>query len=99
MKVKVTKAALAEFREAKEFYEIEQSGLGNRFAKDIREATHRITLFPEAWPLEKSEIRKCILHKFPYKILYSIQKGEIIILAFAHMHRMPSYWEERIKDL
>lgn len=96
MKIAIASIAQQEFREAKEFYEIEQAGLGARFEKEIKDALLRIKQFPSTWPIEHSEIRRCFLYKFPYKILYSLQKDKIIILAFAHLHRKPDYWIDRI---
>lgn len=34
----------------------------------------RIAAYPKAWSVERGEIRKCLLHKFPYKLLYSINR-------------------------
>jgi hypothetical protein len=99
MKINILKVAQIEYLEAKEFYEIERSGLGKKFEIDIKEGIEKIIKFPEAWPIERFEIRRFILHKFPYKILYSIQEDEIIVLAFAHLHRKPNYWEERVKEI
>jgi hypothetical protein len=50
-----------------------------------------------AWSVERGEIRKCLLHKFPYKLLYSIEADHILILAVAHQHREPEYWTDRSK--
>ena len=97
MKIQILKIAWQEFLEAKEFYEIEQAGLGARFEKEIKYSFLRIKQYPEAWSLECKDIRRYFVYKFPYKILYSVQKGTVIILAFAHMHREPSYWVNRIK--
>ena len=93
------KVAHVEFIEAKVFYEVEQPGLSKRFEKEIKDGIKRMKSFPNAWPIERPEIRRYILHKFPYKILYSVQEKEIIILAFAHLHRRPDYWEDRLKEL
>jgi hypothetical protein len=97
MKIEILKIAQQEFLEAKEFYEIEQAGLGVRFEKEIKHSLLRIKQYPSAWPLESKEIRRYFVHKFPYKILYSIQKDTIVILAFAHLHRKPNYWVGRTK--
>jgi len=32
---------------------------------------------------------------FPYSVVYTIEAGEILILAVAHQHRKPSYWQDR----
>ena len=98
MKVIIAKIAQQEFNEAKEFYEIEQAGLGTRFEKEIKKSILRIKQFPSTWPVEGDEVRRYFIHKFPYKILYSVQKDKIIILAFAHLHRRPDYWIDRIQE-
>lgn len=98
MKIQILKIAWQEFLEAKEFYEIEQSGLGTRFEKEIEYSFSRIKQFPSAWPTESKEIRRYLIHKFPYKILYSVQKDIIIILAFAHLHRKPNYWVDKTRN-
>lgn len=98
MKVIVSKIAQAEFQDARQYYEIEQSGLGRRFEKEVKAALLRIKKIPEAWPVEKGEIQKYLLHKFPFKILFSIQNDHILVLAFAHQHREPQYWISRSQD-
>jgi len=97
IKIDILEIARLEFEEAKEFYEIEQSGLGARFEDEIRDSLLRIQQYPQAWQSERREIRRYILHKFPYKILYSIQDDKIVVLAFAHLHRKPDYWIDRIE--
>ena len=96
-KIEILEIARLEFDEAKEFYEMEQAGLGTRFEDEIKRSLLRIQQYPQAWPPERKEIRRYILHKFPYKILYSIQSDKIIVLAFAHLHRTPDYWIDRVK--
>ncbi|MCK4829039.1 type II toxin-antitoxin system RelE/ParE family toxin [bacterium] len=92
MNILIAKIAQQEFKEAKQFYEIKHAGLGIRFEKEIKASLLRIKQYPSAWPIECGEIHHYLTHKFPYKILYTIQKNTILILAFAHRHRKPGYW-------
>lgn len=62
--------ARREFDEARAFYEIEQSGLGAVFEEQIKHSLLRIQRYPQAWPHERKEVRRYLVHKFPYKILY-----------------------------
>lgn len=78
-------------------YEIEFEGLGKQFRKEVRKAAKIISEYPEAWSVERGDVRKYLLHKFPYKLLYSIEEDHIFILAVAHLHRKPDYWIERTK--
>ena len=97
MKVIFSKFANQELYDATRFYEIESEGLGKRFREEVKKAAKRITAYPEAWSVERGDIRKCLLHNFPYKLLYSIEKDHIFIIAVAHQHRRPNYWVERTK--
>ncbi len=98
MIIEILEIARREYDEAKEFYETEQPGLGSQYEEQIRHSLLRIQQYPQAWPPERKEIRRYIVHKFPYKILYSIHDETIVVLAFAHLHRQPDYCIDRIKE-
>jgi len=95
MKIVFSKYARLELDDATQFYELEYQGLGQRFKQEIKRAVIRIAEYPKAWSIERVEIRKCLLHKFPYKILYSIEEDHVFIIAIAHQHRKPDYWMDR----
>ena len=96
MKIRIVTIAQQEFVDAQDFYEVSQPGLGLRFSGEIKRALMRIQKHPLAGAMEKGEVRRSIVHSFPYKILYSIQNDEIVVLAFAHQHRHNEYWIERL---
>jgi len=95
MKVIFSKIAKQELDDAVLYYELEYQGLGKRFKEEVRKSTIRISEYPVAWSIECGEIRKCTLHKFPYKLLYSIESDHIFIIAVAHQHRKPDYWVDK----
>ena len=86
-----------EFNDEIEYYEMELEGLGVRFKEEVKRVIRIIKNMPDIGPPESENIRKYILHKFPYKVLYSIEKDHLYIIAIAHMHREPRYWINRIK--
>ena len=96
MKIKFLTLAKVELNDAAFYYNLELDGLGDKYKEEIKKSVLRIIKFPESWPLEKGNIRKYLLHKFPYKILYSIEHDCILIIAIAHQHRKPDYWIDRI---
>lgn len=98
MKVIFNELAVEELEDAVSYYELEVKGLGGRFKEEVKKSISRITNHPYAWSIEKAEVRKYLLHKFPYKILYSIEKDHIYIIAVAHQHRRPNYWVDRLKN-
>ena len=50
---------------------------------------------PERWPVVEADVRRRIIRRFPYSLLYRIDPGEIVILAVMHQKRHPSYWLPR----
>jgi len=99
MRIIFSKYAKQEIEDAVSYYEREYSGLGKRFKEEVRIASFRIAEYPQAWSIERGDVRKCLLHKFPYKLLYSIEDDHVFrfVIAVAHQHRKPDYWVERIE--
>lgn len=95
MRVVFSSLAKRELDDATNFYEMEFEGLGKRFLAEVKKAVIRISEYPKAWSVERGEVRKCLLHRFPYKLLYSIERDHIHVMAVAHLHRKPDYWVER----
>jgi len=92
MRVVFTRIAKQELEDAVRYYELEYSGLGHRFKEEVRKAALRIVEYPRAWSTERGDVRKCLLHKFPYKLMYSVEENHILVIAVAHQHRKPDYW-------
>ncbi|CAN5490471.1 hypothetical protein BH10PSE6_BH10PSE6_28480 [soil metagenome] len=42
-------------------------------------------------------IRRCRLSRFPYGLIYTIDKYDVLVLAVAHLHRRPDYWRDRLQ--
>ncbi len=94
MRVVFSELAKQEFDDAVSFYETKHYGLGKQFKEEVKKAINRIVKYPKAWSVEQADVRKCLLHRFPYKLLYSIETGHIFVIAVAHQHRRPTYWVE-----
>ena len=99
MKIKIDHLALNEFYDAINWYELQSKGLGLRFKITVREQLKLIKQNPNWFLIEEENIYKAYLPKFPYKILYTVDDDNeiIIIWAFSHLHRKPWYWEKRTK--
>lgn len=95
MRVIFSELARQELEDAVGIYELEHAGLGRRFKEDVRKAALRIRAYPESCSIERGSIRKCLLHTFPYKLMYSIEDDHIVIIAVPHQHRNPEYWVDR----
>jgi hypothetical protein len=95
MRVALAPEARQEFDEAERFYEQQLEGLGKRFRDEVIAGIRRIRRWPLGYPCERGDIRRLILTRFPYKLLYSIEIDHLYIIAMAHQHREPAYWIDR----
>jgi len=96
MRARFRAEAAEEFAEAVRYYNGERPGLGFELAGEVRNAIKRIKKYPESWPEIAPDIRKCIVNRFPYSILYCLESGLVLVIALMHMKRMPGYWKNRI---
>ncbi|MBL1262403.1 type II toxin-antitoxin system RelE/ParE family toxin [Methylomicrobium sp. RS1] len=87
-----------EFNEAIDYYENAETGLGLDFSIEIANAIERIAAFPKAWPLLEDGIRRSLVRRFPYGVLYHESQRTIYVVAVMHLHRNPDYWQHRIKN-
>lgn len=88
--------AEAEFFDAIEYYEACRRGLGYDFAVETYSAIDKIVAFPLVWPSVDQKIRRCLMQRFPFGLLYDCSGDKIIIVAVMHLHRKPGYWKQRI---
>ena len=95
MKVILGEAAKIELVETIDWYEIQQNGLGKRFAQSLDITKKRISVYPEISSEIAHGIRRAIIKGFPYGLIYSFHDETIEIIAVAHLHREPMYWENR----
>ncbi|MBN1602716.1 MAG: type II toxin-antitoxin system RelE/ParE family toxin [Chitinispirillaceae bacterium] len=81
-----------EMLDAARFYELQATGLGGDFLNKIEQAIKDISEDPEKWPTIHVQIRRRLIHRFPYALLYRIDPDEVLIIATMHLHRHPDYW-------
>jgi toxin ParE1/3/4 len=87
--------AEAEFLAAIDWYEARSSGLGSDFAAEIHAAIQRAVAMPLAWPAVDQEIRRVLVNRFPYGVLYAPRGASVFVLAVMHLRRHPDYWRVR----
>ena len=84
-----------EMTEAAQFYASRAEHLGAIFLSEVEVALRRICSRPALCPMIRSGIRRKMLLRFPYAILYREDPDEIVVLAIMHLHRRPGYWKDR----
>ena len=79
------------------YYAAISQELGVDFLTELENGISRIVKMPKAWANHMAGTRRCLLHRFPYGIVYQIESEEIQIVAVMPLHRRPGYWTERTR--
>lgn len=85
-----------ELNDTIDYYNSYSKGLGSVFLTEVERAVHQILEFPESSPLVNRFVRKKIIHRFPYNVMYSIIPEGIWVLAIANQKRRTHYWRNRM---
>ena len=96
MNIVFLEAAENEFYEAIIFYNLKRENFGYEFSNEVSNALSRIIENPEAWTRLSKRTHRCLLHRFPYGIIYQIRKRTILIVSVMHLKRNPKTWKSRI---
>ena len=96
MKVRFLTLAQKELDDAVSWYNGQVPGLGLEFLDEVDRAVRRTVSFPMSCPEIESEMRRCLLARFPYGLIYGVDRSTIVVVAVAHLHRNPRYWVDRM---
>lgn len=84
-----------EFSEAAEYFERESPGLGAAFIDAVEVCVADIVEFPEAGATLVAGVRRKVVRRFPYSVLYAVRPDHIRVVAVMHARRRPMYWIDR----
>ena len=84
-----------EMTEAAVFYESRSGGLGSDFLDDVQRAIDRLSDYPNSGEPIDSRFKRTLLHRFPFSLIYAVERTGIVIVAVAHHGRAPGYWRSR----
>jgi hypothetical protein len=77
------------------YYEDIEPGLGYDFAFEVHSTLKRSVELPKAWTVLEGEIRRSLVRRFPYGILYLEEQEGVFIVVVMNLHRKPDYWKYR----
>ena len=95
MNVSFNPLAEQELNDAAQYYEIESQGLGAAFLAEVRRCCEGIVQYPGAGHTAVGSIRRRLVRRFPYAILYATHPGVVRVLAVMNLKRRPTYWVGR----
>lgn len=88
--------AQQEVDDAYEWFEASAEGRGPEFLDELDRVVRLIRSFPFAAFEIEPEIRRSLLPRFPYAVVYGIEEQTLVVIAVAHTHRQPRYWIDRL---
>jgi plasmid stabilization system protein ParE len=88
--------ARRELFEARDYYDEQRHGYGERFVEAIEAEFALLLQFPEIGRRLRKNVRRRNISRWPYGIVYMLDRDEVIIIAIAHHRRRPDYWLSRL---
>lgn len=66
-----------ELNDAADYYTSKSDGLGNAFLNEVERAVNQIQQHPESAPFINRLVRRKVVRRFPYSIMYSLKPDRI----------------------
>jgi toxin ParE1/3/4 len=67
------------------------------FRQAYTKAHRRISENPEWFPQVEPGIRRALIQRFRYSVLFALREDHALILVVMHQHRDPDYWRDRLR--
>jgi len=86
-----------EYAEAIRYYLTVDSKIAEGFISEIEHGISAIRRNPLTWRIIEDDVRRYLVHRFPFGIYYTCEKDFITIWAVMHLSREADYWKSRVK--
>jgi hypothetical protein len=87
-----------EFHETVAYLDRQVAGLGDRFIDAVQATIDHVRTNPNVGSRISKMVRKAVLRRFPYNVLYVDDPQGIVIVAIAPHKRRPGYWRKRLRS-
>ncbi len=88
--------ARRDFDESFDWYAARSTQAAIRFTNAIDAALSTVSANPERFAAVDGTHRECPVRRFPFRIVYRVIQGRVLVVAIAHAKRRPGYWKDRI---
>jgi plasmid stabilization system protein ParE len=85
-----------EYAEAVRYYLEISPQLAAGFVAEVEHGVKTICRRPLAWRIIDRDVRRYLIHRFPFGLYYEYEAERVIIWAVMHLSRKPGYWESRL---
>lgn len=87
--------ARIDFDESFDWYAERSAEAASRFANAVDVALAAVAADPERFVPVDDRHRECPVKRFPFRIVYRVVGGSVLVVAVAHAKRRRGYWTER----
>lgn len=96
MRIEYHPALEADLRDVRDYYNEKSPGLGDDFISEFEREALRIASMPERWMVVRDDIRRALMKRFPYVILFRMPDPSTVrILVVKHEKRHPAFGLQR----
>lgn len=95
LEIRIRDAALAEAREAADWYDAQRDGTGPDFLAAVDACIAVAARLPLAAPLWRGDTRRRRVARFPYLVFFRVRDEVLDVIAIAHTSRRPGYFTDR----
>ncbi len=86
----------SELAEMRSYYNERSPRLGDEFVDEFERQVLRIAAMPERWMIVRGDIRRSLMRRFPYVILFRILNDSVLrVTVVKHERRHPAYGIQR----
>ena len=90
--------ARKDFDDAADRYESQRQGLRVDFVHAVNVTLANILNAPLFFPIvHGSNVRRALVRRFPYAMLFAVEENRILIYAVFHTSRNPIIWRGRVE--
>jgi plasmid stabilization system protein ParE len=86
-----------EITEAADWYHARNPDVGAAFRRELRSMLGTIRAHPLRFACVYKDARAALLARFPYRLTYTTDDDETIVVACTHHRRDPEVWMERLE--
>lgn len=95
--VYVRRLAELDAAEAQGWYEDQSPGLGEAFNSELGQALQRLERVPLIGQKIYGQVRRVVLHRFPYLLWYQVEGTMVTVLACTHGKRGHRFIRSRLR--
>lgn len=95
--VTVRRAAELDIAAAQVWYDGQRPGLGTEFHSEITQTFAILAETPLIYPVLYRDVRRALIHRFPYLLWYRVYGSNVTVLACTHARQDPQKATKRLR--